>query len=61
MGKATTRIVYKPDTQSTDEYTIIVEPEQVCHIPIHGLAPLIRCSCSTASTKLEVRFTFNLT
>lgn len=24
-----TKIIYKPDTQSTDEYTIIVNPEEV--------------------------------
>ena len=28
-----TKIIYKPDTQSTDEYTIIVNPEAVCVAP----------------------------
>ena len=31
MGKAITRVVYKPDTQSTEEYIIIVNPEEVRH------------------------------
>ncbi|KAF9780267.1 ribosome maturation protein [Thelephora terrestris] len=29
MGKNITRIVYKPDTQSTEEYIIIVHPEEL--------------------------------
>jgi hypothetical protein len=29
MGKTITKVVYKPDTQSTDEYIIIVDPEEV--------------------------------
>ena len=43
MGKAITKIVYKPDTQSSDEYLIIVNPEEVRHAlqipllnPIHS-------------------------
>ena len=31
MGKAITKIIYKPDTQSSDEYLIIVNPEEVRH------------------------------
>lgn len=31
MGKAITKLVYKPDTQSSDEYLIIVNPEEVRH------------------------------
>ena len=31
MGKALTKIIYKPDTQSSDEYLIIVNPEEVRH------------------------------
>lgn len=31
MGKAITRVIYKPDTQSSDEYIIIVNPDEVCH------------------------------
>ena len=31
MGKAITKIVYKPDTQSSDEFIIIVNPEEVRH------------------------------
>jgi len=31
MGKAITKIIYKPDTQSSDEYQIIVNPEEVRH------------------------------
>ena len=31
MGKAITKVVYKPDTQSSDEYIIIVNPEEVRH------------------------------
>ena len=33
MGKAITKIVYKPDTQSSDEYLIIVNPEEVRQTP----------------------------
>lgn len=29
MGKNITKVIYKPDTQSTDEYSIIVVPEEV--------------------------------
>ncbi|KAF9651076.1 DUF1960-domain-containing protein [Thelephora ganbajun] len=28
MGKAITKVIYKPDSQSTDEYLIIVNPEE---------------------------------
>lgn len=31
MGKAITKIIYKPDSQSSDEYLIIVNPEEVRH------------------------------
>jgi len=31
MGKAITKVIYKPDTQSSDEYFIIVNPEEVRH------------------------------
>lgn len=31
MAKSITRVVYKPDPQSTDEYIIIVDPEEVRH------------------------------
>jgi len=31
MGKNITKIIYKPDTQSTDEFIIIVNPDEVCH------------------------------
>ena len=37
MGKAITKIVYKPDTQSSDEYLIIVNPEEVCHTLYHTI------------------------
>lgn len=60
MGKAIAKVVYKPDSQSTDEYTVIVEPEEVCHFPVLGLISLIRYSCSTKSTKLEVSLSFDL-
>lgn len=29
MPKSVTKVVYKPDTQSTDEYMIIVNPVEV--------------------------------
>jgi len=28
MTKALTKVIYKPDTQSTDEYTVIVDPDE---------------------------------
>ena len=40
MGKAITKIVYKPDTQSSDEYLVIVNPEEVRHpLQITGFNP----------------------
>ena len=57
MGKAITKIVYKPDTQSSDEYLIIVNPEEVCHtFYTTRFNPLILCSCSSRNTRLEVSF-----
>ena len=32
MAKGLTKVVYKPDSQSTDEYIAIVNPEQVCQV-----------------------------
>lgn len=31
MGKSITKVLYKPGTQSTDEYMIIVNAEEVRH------------------------------
>ena len=33
MGKSLTKVVYKPDSQSTDEYIVIVNPEEVSPPP----------------------------
>ena len=37
MPKSVTKVVYKPDTQSTDEYIIIVNPaEVICFAMLGG-------------------------
>ena len=33
MTKNVTKVIYKPDSQSTDEFTIIVNPVEVCPPP----------------------------
>ena len=33
MGKSLTKVIYKPDSQSTDEYIVIVNPEEVSSHP----------------------------
>jgi hypothetical protein len=33
MGKSLTKVIYKPDSQSTDEYIVIVNPEEVSPPP----------------------------
>lgn len=34
MTKELSKVIYKPDPQSTDEFTIIVDPEQVREITV---------------------------
>ena len=61
MGKNIAKLVYKPDTQSTDEFIIIINPDEVCHTlrftraNLNHLVPY-----STRNTKLEVSFLPNL-
>ncbi|KAG9075699.1 hypothetical protein FS749_012608, partial [Ceratobasidium sp. UAMH 11750] len=55
MGKEITIVIYKPSTQNTEEYVIVVNPEEVW---VHDLKPVQRhltwvMDYSTRSTKTE--------
>ena len=37
MPKHVSKVIYKPDSQSTDEFTVIVNPVEVCR-PLSGIS-----------------------
>ena len=56
MPHTLTKVIYKPDTQSTDEFTIIVNPEQVRKSRRSFIISSLKSSpySSTRSGKMEV-------
>lgn len=54
--KSLTKVVYKPDTQSTDEFTVIVNSDEVSGAHPQSMFGSLMAVCSTRSGKKEVSY-----